>query len=148
VYESVDHRRFTTICKANVNKVLERDEFPEWRPNQFQWEALLLLRGRELSPLREEHFEGKTAAELDIMRNTIFARRGLIFQREDLARHFASQPWYRPSVTHPGEIEPILSVEERYEALLIARYQKKHGLRMPSGSARDMTNAEKKPSTE
>lgn len=35
-------------------------------------------------------------ADLRLMRNEIFARRGYVFRREDLRRHFAAQPWYRP----------------------------------------------------
>lgn len=47
-------------------------------------------------PLGESDLAGLSLAELRLMRNEIFARRGYIFRREDLRRHFAAQPWYRP----------------------------------------------------
>ena len=42
--------------------------------------------------------QGKSSAELKIMRNEIFARYGYVFKTKDMKEYFGSQPWYRPSV--------------------------------------------------
>lgn len=39
--------------------------------------------------------EGLSLRELELMRNEIYARRGWVFQRDDLRAFFESQPWYR-----------------------------------------------------
>ena len=50
------------------------------------------LMTRKLTP---EELEGKSAHELELMRNEIFARHGRIFNRPDLQRHFEGRPWYQ-----------------------------------------------------
>lgn len=41
--------------------------------------------------------QGKSGAELKIMRNEIFARYGYIFKTKDMKEYFAGQSWYRPT---------------------------------------------------
>jgi len=42
-----------------------------------------------------EELERKSARELELMRNEIYARHGRIFSRQDLQRHFEGMPWYQ-----------------------------------------------------
>lgn len=39
---------------------------------------------------------GKTKWQLEVMRNTIYARHGYKFKRDDLANHFSQYAWYQP----------------------------------------------------
>jgi hypothetical protein len=51
-----------------------------------------VLEGARLSP---EDLAGLTQAQLELLRNTIYARHGRPFQRADLRQYFASQSWYQ-----------------------------------------------------
>lgn len=46
--------------------------------------------------LDEDALKSKSAAELTLMRNTIFARYGMIFTDPTLKNHFSRLTWYRP----------------------------------------------------
>ncbi len=46
--------------------------------------------------LTDEDLEGRTLRELDLMRNTIYARIGQQFRKEWLRQYFSAQPWYQP----------------------------------------------------
>jgi YARHG domain len=46
--------------------------------------------------LDEDVMKSKSVAELTLMRNTIFARYGMIFSDPALKKHFDKQKWYRP----------------------------------------------------
>ncbi len=43
-----------------------------------------------------EDLDGRTLRELDLLRNTIYARAGNPFRKKWLRDYFASQPWYQP----------------------------------------------------
>ena len=55
---------------------------------RWPWTSERLIGQEELSSL--------SLAELDIMRNEIFARHGWVFNRKDLQQYFESQSWYHP----------------------------------------------------
>ncbi len=129
VYTDVYGNTFTTICKGNRNRVIDGNEFPAWEPNHEQWFQMLLAEGREESRLTVEDLEGKTAAELDIMRNEIYARKGYVFKRQDLQTYFEKQPWYEGKTNDHGKVFRQLSAGEKYEAHLILEYQNRNGLR-------------------
>ena len=63
----------------------------------------------------------KSNWELDVMRNTIYAKYGRIFRRSDLQSYFDRQSWYR---RNSGFRESWLSSTEKRNAALIASYQK------------------------
>jgi hypothetical protein len=74
------------------------------------WAALILApvpdAGRPaLSPphvdrlLAAADLEGRSAEELALMRNTIYARAGRTFKNPKLREYFATQPWYRPAAS-------------------------------------------------
>ncbi len=48
---------------------------------------------------------GKSAVELEIMRNEIYARHGMKFMRADLQGYFSRQSWYSPRY-EPGNFPP------------------------------------------
>lgn len=63
--------------------------------------------------------EGKTLRELDLMRNTIFARAGHAFRKKWLRDYFTSQPWYKPV---KEQDEKKVSALDQKNALFIAKY--------------------------
>ncbi|MBI3930061.1 MAG: YARHG domain-containing protein [Armatimonadetes bacterium] len=75
--------------------------------------------------LNASDLEGRTARELTLIRNEIFARHGRPFVDEELRRYFLSQGWYSPD---PDYNDSRLSNVEKKNAALILRYQREHGL--------------------
>ena len=68
--------------------------------------ALAQDAGRPTSPqapvdrlLTRADLEGRSADELALMRNTIYARAGRTFKSPKLREYFAAQPWYRPTAS-------------------------------------------------
>jgi len=45
----------------------------------------------------EADLTGKSALELDVLRNSLFAKYGLRFKDSELQKEFESQPWYQPT---------------------------------------------------
>jgi serine/threonine-protein kinase len=72
---------------------------------------------------------GRSAFELDILRNSIYARHGRRFSNKTLQTYFNDQSWYRP-VYSPDEFpDSLLSSLEKQNAAYILEYQKRYGLR-------------------
>ncbi|MBF2067046.1 MAG: YARHG domain-containing protein [Calothrix sp. C42_A2020_038] len=73
---------------------------------------------------------GKSAFELDIMRNSIFARRGRRFNTPELQSYFENQSWYNPQYS-PQEFDQanLLSDIEMRNAIYIQNYQNRTNLR-------------------
>lgn len=63
---------------------------------------------------------GKSAWELNIMRNEIYARHGYIFKDPELRRYFESQSWYRPI---NQDVTYMISGIEKENAAFIKRYE-------------------------
>lgn len=75
------------------------------------------LREREMT---YTDVEGKSAEELRLMRNYIFARRGYIFESEDLKEYFEQFSWYVPLYY---DVTPRLSDIEKYNVNFIKEYE-------------------------
>lgn len=78
--------------------------------------------------LDESDLMGKTAYELSVMRNEIYARHGLIFRREEFAKYFSKKPWYKPKSRDLAEISKSMSTIEKANAKRIRDYQESNGL--------------------
>jgi hypothetical protein len=50
-------------------------------------------------PMERGDLMGRSAEELRLMRNTIYARAGREFKDPDLRAYFGKQPWYQPTAT-------------------------------------------------
>lgn len=79
------------------------------------------LREREMT---YADVEGKSAEELRLMRNYIFARRGYIFESEDLKEYFEQFSWYVPLYY---DVTPRLSDIEKYNVSFIKEYETDFG---------------------
>jgi len=74
--------------------------------------------------------KGKTAFQLDVMRNEIYARHGFKFgskRRKDLANYFGSKAWYRPNTDDQNVAYSRFNPTERYNVRFIREYQLARG---------------------
>jgi serine/threonine-protein kinase len=77
----------------------------------------------------ESELRGKTAWQLDVMRNSIFARHGRLFKDRQLQTYFNQQPWYQP-IYMPDEFpSSLVSPIEDKNAAFILEYQNRNSLR-------------------
>ncbi|MEQ8926437.1 MAG: YARHG domain-containing protein [Fulvivirga sp.] len=76
----------------------------------------------ELKELSASELQDKSIDELRIIRNEIFARKGYIFNSEDLQKHFSAFDWYQPQYENVDSlltdldkknIQTILELENR-----------------------------------
>lgn len=63
---------------------------------------------------------GKSADELRLMRNEIFARHGYIFKSEDLNKYFSSKRWYKPALNN---VDSTLTEIEKINIKLISKFE-------------------------
>ena len=73
--------------------------------------------------LTETDLEGKTKKELEIMRNSIYARHGYRFRRDDLLRYFSQFSWYTPSSGDMTLAYSYMSGIERYNVEFIKKHE-------------------------
>ena len=123
-YTDIFGAKYWTSCSENDNNLSARRG--ELIPDTHQ--TLEELDGRPEGGLRPADLHGKSAIELDLMRNEVYARHGYIFGRPDLQEYFGGQPWYRPASPNQRDIEAGFSPAERYTTLLILHYQQSFGL--------------------
>ncbi|AFY32318.1 YARHG domain-containing protein [Calothrix sp. PCC 7507] len=89
--------------------------------NDYSWLSDRLVTDADL--------DGKSGFELDIMRNSIFARLGRRFETPGLQEYFNQQSWYNP-VYPPKEFPPaLINKLEQQNIDYIAKYQDEHNLR-------------------
>ncbi|MFQ4142030.1 protein kinase domain-containing protein [Chlorogloeopsis sp. ULAP02] len=89
--------------------------------NNYFWLSQRLVTDADLN--------NKDGFELDIMRNSIFARHGRRFDTPGLQEYFDSQPWYSPRYSPKNFPTNLLSKIERQNVEYIAKYQDRHNLR-------------------
>lgn len=54
--------------------------------------------------ITETELGGRTKAELRVMRNEVYARRGRVFGSSDLHDYFSSKPWYRQNASYSDSL--------------------------------------------
>ena len=64
--------------------------------------------------LYNSDLEGKSKKELEIMRNSIYARHGYQFKREDLSNYFSQFSWYTPITNDMSAVYSDMSEIEKY----------------------------------
>ncbi len=62
----------------------------------------------------------KSAKELRILRNEIFAKHGYIFKSEDLRKHFSQQDWYEPLYDN---VDSLLTENDKLNIQLILKFE-------------------------
>lgn len=81
----------------------------------------------DVSYLERSDIESKSRGELDVMRNTLYARRGYRFKRKDLQSYFGQFSWYRPVTSDMNSIYRSMSSVERHNVDLISGYERQMG---------------------
>lgn len=99
----------------NENSYYDNNAIDE---SEYEYEY---LREREMT---YDDVKGKSAEELRLMRNYIFARRGYIFESEDLKEYFEQFSWYVPLYY---DVTPRLSDIEKYNVNFIKEYETDFG---------------------
>ena len=99
----------------NENSYYDNNDIDE---SEYEYEY---LREREMT---YDDVEGKSAEELRLMRNYIFARRGYIFESEDLKEYFEQFSWYVPLYY---DVTPRLSDIEKYNVNFIKEWETNFG---------------------
>lgn len=94
---------------------------PTTQSNEFAWLSIRAV--------TEADLVGKTAFELDILRNAIYAQHGRRFNDEALQAYFNSRPWYQPLYTPTQFPDNLLSELEKNNAQFILQYQDRTGLK-------------------
>jgi len=80
-----------------------------------------VLSEREIS---ESELYGKSAWELSIMRNSIYARHGYTFKNGKLHDYFSQYAWYHPSEDDAATVYYKMSDIERHNVRTIKQYEK------------------------
>lgn len=99
----------------NENSYYDNNAIDE---SEYEYEY---LREREMT---YADVKDKSAEELRLMRNYIFARRGYIFESEDLKEYFERFSWYVPLYY---DVTPRLSDIEKYNVNFIKEYETDFG---------------------
>lgn len=73
--------------------------------------------------LREGELSELTKEELRLARNEIYARRGRVFQTEDLNQYFSSQPWYYGYLSSEEFDDSVLNEYEKANLDLIKKVE-------------------------
>ena len=74
-------------------------------------------------PISDQDLAGKSALDVDIMRNEVFARYGRRFQDPELQSYFSSQPWYKPLYAPDQFPEGLLTPIEMQNVTYIREFQ-------------------------
>jgi len=115
-----DPKQLEGTWKSNDTKrpektyTLERKKF-EYRPDVGNWPEA------SQRPLKTADVENLPKAELEFMRNEIFARHGYCFAKKNLRQQFENEPWYVPNTV---DIKGFLTDIEKKNIALIKRYEK------------------------
>jgi serine/threonine-protein kinase len=72
--------------------------------------------------LAEEDLQTLTPAQLRVLRNTVFARYGRVFQSPELQQYFQSRPWYHPRADFN---ERMLTENDRANANFVKIYEER-----------------------
>lgn len=128
IYSDIDGNQFTSLYKDGVHSISRGNIYPHLKPTHDEWFLLIASDENNTSTLKETDLEGKTAFELDVIRNEFYARYGYMFKRRDLAEYFLTKSWYRPTTDNQFLVYSKFSSTDRYNAELVLRYQKANNI--------------------
>ncbi len=80
-------------------------------------------------PVTDADLDGKSGFELDIMRNSIFARLGRMFETPGLQEYFDKQSWYNRVYSPKDFPSALINKLEQQNIDYIAKYQDRYNLR-------------------
>jgi serine/threonine protein kinase, bacterial len=106
------------IQKNFTSPVIQQTILPSSTTNNYFW-----LSQR---PVTDADLQDKDGLQLDIMRNSIYARHGRRFNTPGLQAYFNNQDWYNPIYSPQEFPNQLLSQLEQRNAEYINQYQDRH----------------------
>ena len=97
-------------------EVIEEDEFEPDSDEGYNY----ILSSRKLT---NDDLRGLTKKELEIMRNSIYARYGYRFKRDDLFNYFSQFSWYTPTTSDMALLYGQMSSIEKYNVEFIKKHE-------------------------
>ena len=73
--------------------------------------------------LSDSDLDGKSKKELELMRNTIYARHGYKFKRDDFIEYFSQFTWYSPKTSDMSSVYNEMSDIEKYNIDFIKKHE-------------------------
>jgi hypothetical protein len=73
--------------------------------------------------LTDSDLSSKTKKELELMRNSIYARYGYRFKRDDLFNHFSQFSWYSPTTSDMSAVFSSMSAIEKFNVDFIKKHE-------------------------
>ena len=128
IYTDINGGFFTTHYMNGQNRLVAKNKFPALKANRDEWFLVIASNEDIESALTEADLAGKSAFDLDIMRNEIYAHHGYKFRRRDLADYFSKQTWYNPTTNNQFSVYCKFSATEKYNVEFIRDYQIRNGL--------------------
>lgn len=107
------------------------------------WSNQFIFPNSHLEYLGDADLRGRTAWELKIARNEIYARHGYIFESEEMRNYFNSKSWYVPAVEAKDFDESVLSYVEEVNIGRILKYEALNG--NPTGYSGSSSTPSTKP---
>ena len=83
--------------------------------------------GRHEMRLTDADLERLSALQIDVIKNSFYARSGYVFRRKDLDAYFRRQKWYRPLETNQARLLTAMSNGDRADAHLALSVQLRRG---------------------
>jgi hypothetical protein len=114
--------RANTNLNANANANANPSPTPSLLSDAAQRVEQKILAGALVSP---PELSGVTAAQLRLLRNTVYARYGRVFREDDLRQYFPSRPWYSP---REGYSDRLLTTNDRANADLLKGFEENDGM--------------------
>lgn len=113
------YKALTSLQKENVQKLLTEEKR---RGGGLVLKDFYRVRVKLLS---EKDLEKYDRHQLAILRNSLFARRGVAFKNEEYRRIFSCMPWYHPTDISSAEVfDEQMSEQEKANVTLIRMMEK------------------------
>lgn len=112
--------KFDTLSETRISE----QEIPEEIIDKKDVNAEYIFPNSDKRYLSEDEVKGKSANELLIGRNEVFARHGYIFEMEELQKHFENTSWYHGTVpSSQFNMDAIFNEFEKKNVELIKRIE-------------------------
>ncbi len=125
-FETIDSPSVRVLGEdQTVDRSMEADDYYYWGPLESissDEDTEFVFPDSNLRLLTESDINGKSAEELRIAKNEIYARHGRIFISEDLREYFESKSWYQGYIPADQFNESFFNEVEKENIIFIQRY--------------------------
>ncbi len=125
-FETIDSPSVRVLGEDQmIDRSMEADDYYYWGPLESissDEDTEFVFPDSNLRLLTESDINGKSAEELRIAKNEIYARHGRIFISEDLREYFESKSWYQGYIPADQFNESFFNEVEKENIIFIQRY--------------------------